>query len=82
MFKMRIKKLKNLNKMNKNNIYIGQKLKVPAHKKKFHTVKSGDALIRIASRYGTSISKLKKFNNLKKGIIYPGQKILVEMLRI
>jgi membrane-bound lytic murein transglycosylase D len=82
MFKIGIKKLKNLNNMNKTRIYVGQKLKVPAHKKKFHTVKSGDALFRIASRYGTSIVSLRRYNNLKKGIIYPGQKIIVEMLKI
>jgi len=82
MFKIHVKKLKSLNKLRKNNIFVGQSLKVPAHKKKYHTVKRGDALLKIASRYGTSISKIKNFNNLSKGIIYPGQKIIVKVSRI
>jgi len=82
MFKIPVKRLKNLNNMSKAKIFVGQKLKVPAHKKKFHVVKPGDALLKIANLYGTSIDKLKNYNNLEKATIYPGQKILIKMVKI
>jgi len=43
-----------------------------------HVVKSGDALSRIARKYGVSVANLRAWNNLEKGAyIHPGDKLLV-----
>lgn len=78
-FNTRPKNLKKMNKLSKGTIFPGQKLKVPAHKKKHHIVKSGDALIRIAKKYNKQLADLKSLNNLRKGTIYPGQKLIVDL---
>ncbi|WP_035353231.1 GH25 family lysozyme [Heyndrickxia ginsengihumi] len=45
---------------------------------KTYTVKSGDTLSEIASKYGTTVSKLKSLNGLKnENFIYVGQKLKV-----
>lgn len=47
---------------------------------KFHVVKKGDSLFKIAYRYGLSLSQLLKLNNLhKRSKIYPGDKLLISM---
>ena len=45
----------------------------------YHTVKSGENLSRIASRYGTTVANLKKWNNLTGAnpVIRPGQRLKV-----
>lgn len=82
MFKTNIKKLKRLNKLKKSGIYAGQKLKVPAHKSKFHTVKRGDVLTKIANKYNTTLSQIVVLNNIKPSKIYPGQKLIVKLIKI
>jgi len=42
-----------------------------------HTVRSGESLGLIASKYGCSVSDIKSWNNLSKNTIHPGQKLLV-----
>lgn len=42
-----------------------------------HTVRNGDTLSGIASRYGTSITTIRDLNNLKSSRIYVGQKLQV-----
>lgn len=42
-----------------------------------HTVKSGESLWSISSKYGISISKLKSLNNLSSNIIFPNQVLKV-----
>ena len=44
---------------------------------KYHTIKKGETLSRIASKYNTSVSKIKKLNNLKSNLIQPGKTIIV-----
>lgn len=45
---------------------------------KYHTVRRGENIYRIALRYGLSETELLQLNQLKKGaIIYPGQKLKV-----
>jgi membrane-bound lytic murein transglycosylase D len=58
----------------------------PAHKKKrststsikSHTVKRGDNLGAIASKYGVSVADLKKWNKIKGNNIKAGQKLKIE----
>ncbi len=44
-----------------------------------YTVKSGDTLSEIASKYNTTVAKLVKDNNISNAnLIYPGQKIVIK----
>ena len=50
-----------------------------ANTTKTYTVKSGDTLSGIASKYKTTVAKLVKDNNIKNAnLIYPGQKIVIK----
>jgi LysM repeat protein len=46
--------------------------------KKTYTVKSGDSLSVIASKYKTTVDSLKRANNLKSDVIKPGQKLIIK----
>lgn len=43
----------------------------------YHTVKKGETLTKIASRYGTTVQSLKKRNNLKSDRIREGQRLKI-----
>lgn len=50
-----------------------------ANTSKTYTVKSGDTLSSIASKYNTTVAKLVKDNNIKNAnLIYVGQKIVIK----
>ncbi|WP_010289194.1 C40 family peptidase [Kurthia massiliensis] len=90
-----LEKLKKMNQLTSDHIYVGQKLTVQAAKTttkkkmtkkktktvktttKTYTVKSGDSLSVIASLYGTTYTYLQTLNNLKSPAIYVGQKLTV-----
>lgn len=42
-----------------------------------YTVKRGDSLGKIASRYGTTIANIKRWNGLRKDTIVPGQRLRI-----
>lgn len=44
---------------------------------KYHTIKKGESIGVIASKYGQSVAELKKMNNMKSSVIYPGKKLIV-----
>ena len=44
-----------------------------------YTVKSGDALSKIAEKYGVTVNQLKQWNNLSSNNIRVGQKLIVSM---
>ena len=46
---------------------------------KYHLVQSGEALGRIAAKYGITLEQLKKWNNLTNDLIHPGQQLIVSM---
>jgi len=58
---------------------IATKKKLPSlGKKRFHEVRSGDTLYRIANKYGISVKELCLLNNIGQNkIIQPGQKLVV-----
>lgn len=76
--------LRELNKLKKDDVWVGQRLKVPAgktaaastvakakpsvKKPSKHKVSRGDTLTSIASRYGVSVSDLKRVNKLKSDV--------------
>ena len=50
----------------------------PKGKGNYYEVRSGDNLMGIARKHGTSVEELVKLNNIKdKKLIYPGQKLLL-----
>ena len=69
-----VTKIKELNKLNSNIIYVGQKLKIPNN---LYTVKKGDSLWKIAKNYNTTINKLIEVNNLKDTTLQIGQKLII-----
>jgi LysM repeat protein len=83
-YKTTVAKLVSLNGIkNPNVISVGQKLKVtgaaPAPAKQYYTVRKGDTLSSIASRYGTTWQKLQSLNSIRNAnVISVGQKIRVK----
>jgi surface antigen len=88
-YKISVSKLKSLNKLSSNVIFPNQVLTVSGTTStksttttttataKTYTVKSGDTLSVIASKYGTTYQKIQSLNGLSNFIIYPGQKLKV-----
>lgn len=92
-YDLSLEKLKKMNKLSSDHIYVGQKLIVQVETKKqtttkkkkaatkkmtqTYTVKSGDSLSVIAGRYGTNYTYLQTLNDLKSPAIYVGQKLKV-----
>lgn len=66
-----------------NKIYVGQVLKISgtstaASTIEYYTIKSGDTLSKIASKYGTTVNQLVSWNNIADANkIYANQKIRV-----
>ncbi len=87
--------LRDLNKLKKDGVWIGQRLKVPAgtrtssvtgasastakatKKPSKHTVKRGDTLSAIASKYGVSMTEIKTANHMKSGEVQLGQTLTI-----
>jgi len=46
---------------------------------KYHKVKSGESLGKIADKYNTSLANLRKWNNIKGSTIHTGDKLIVGM---
>ena len=68
---------------NPNIIHVGQVIKIDgtasASNPVYYTVKSGDTLSGIASKYGTTYQHLAQINGIAKpNLIYAGQKIRVK----
>lgn len=45
--------------------------------KRLHTVKKGDSLLSVASRYGITVNKLKELNHLTRNEVKVGQSLIV-----
>lgn len=61
-------------------IYVGQKLTLyqPAPAWTSYTVRSGDSLGEIATKYGVSVAELRDWNDLSTTVIRPGQVLKVK----
>ena len=73
---MTVNELKNLNGLTSNTLSIGQQLVVSegnAATLDTYTVKSGDTLYGIASKYGLTVNELKQLNNLTSDLLSIGQ---------
>ena len=77
-----VEELKQLNNLNSNLLYVGQKLKVPSYMTAedtniIYVVKSGDNLYNIAKAYNTTVNDIKSFNNLTSDNLSIGQIIKI-----
>ena len=59
------------------NTYTGKPNDNSTTKKKYHTVRSGESLTKIANKYGLSVAELKKMNKLSSNYVKVGQKLVV-----
>jgi membrane-bound lytic murein transglycosylase D len=81
------------NALQTSNVYVGQRLTLkeintiipapvkpikPVTPKKYHTVKAGDTLSKIAVRYGLSLAQIKKLNPGAGNMIRVGERIRVK----
>lgn len=85
-----VKEIAQINEIqNVNLIYPGQVLRILVNSnvhgsesnatgKTYYTIRRGDTLWRIASRYGVSVPNIVNWNNIQNpNLIYPGQRIIV-----
>lgn len=81
-----IEEIKNLNNLTSLNLKEGQILKVPSlsikiepktEESKYHIVKKGETLYRIAKKYNITLEELKKLNNLRDNNLKLGQKLII-----
>ncbi len=70
-----IKRLKQINDLSSDRIYVGQKLRLRESNRKVHIVERGDALWEIARAYGMTVKELKRINHLKSDRILIGQEL-------
>ena len=79
LFGTKTEKIKQVNKLdNKSVIKAGQTIKVPTKSNSMvYTVKKGDSLSKIASRFNVSIENLVNENNLKSHVLMAEQKIKI-----
>jgi len=86
-FNIKTTDLKRANRLNSNNIRVGQKLSVPrttsnlvtksSRKDQVYTVRKGDTINAIAKKFNVKPKTLKQYNNLKSSRLDIGDKIRV-----
>jgi membrane-bound lytic murein transglycosylase D len=94
-YKVKIQDITSMNNISENKfLQPGQKLQIPTQgydeyvkslisssntTKIYHTVRGGDTLSEIASKYKTSIKKIKKWNGIRENdnVIYVGKKLII-----
>lgn len=79
-YKMSVRALKELNNLQADLIFVGQKLNVHSNERvsenrriNSYQIKAGDNLSSLARRFNTSVANLKVKNNLKSDLIYVNQ---------
>ena len=80
-FETTVDNLKSINNLTTDSLAIGQILKVPTENASIdtntYTVKSGDTLYGIASKYNTTVDEIKSLNNLTSNTLSIGQVLKV-----
>jgi len=72
-----VSKLKDINALSSDIIYIGQELKVPQLQEGTYIVQAGDTLSELARKYNLNIEELKQANGLTGDRIYIGQTLTI-----
>ncbi|MBO8138621.1 MAG: LysM peptidoglycan-binding domain-containing protein [Desulfotomaculum sp.] len=72
-----VSQLKQVNGLNSNVIYVGQKLTIPSSGSKMYKVVKGDTLYLIGKKFGVSYKEIMRANNLSSTVIYPGQQLRI-----
>ena len=74
-----VDEIKDVNNLTSNTLTVGQRLIIPVEKEQedagIYTVKSGDSLYAIATKFNTTIADLMKLNNLTSTALSVGQQI-------
>jgi len=77
-----VDQLKSINILSSNNLSVGQRLRVRNSSSSpgtsNYTVKSGDTLYSIASRFNTTVDEIKRLNNLSSNLLSIGQILIVD----
>jgi peptidoglycan endopeptidase LytF len=88
-YNISVERLKQLNGLATNSLFLGQKLIVSeprvasstqsaaAPTSSFHTVVAGDSLWRVATQYGVSVADLRTWNKLTSDALRLGQRLIV-----
>ncbi len=80
-YKVSVSTIKRENNLKSDTLKLGQKLKITVSMKdqplRKHTVKSGEFLGKIASKYSVSVSGIRKANNLRSDQLAVGQVLII-----
>jgi N-acetylmuramoyl-L-alanine amidase len=80
-YKVSVSTIKRENNLKSDTLKLGQKLKITVSMKdqplRKHTVKSGEFLGKIASKYSVSVSGIRKANNLRSDQLTVGQVLII-----
>ena len=81
-FNISVEKLKELNNLTSNVLYIGQLLKINDNTKEnnnsnTYIVEKNDTLYSIGKKFNISVDKIKEINNLDNNYLYIGQKLYI-----
>lgn len=88
-FNVSVSDIKKANNLKNNKLQVGMKLEIPQKNEKitkqskssevkYHIVKKGDTLFRIAKKYNISVEELKNLNGLNSNKLSKGQKLIVK----
>jgi len=92
-FNVSVNDIKKANNLKSNKLQIGMKLEIPeknnkitkkskelknSNEPRYHTVKKGETLYRIAKKYNISVDELKRLNGLSSNKLSTGQKLIVK----
>ena len=74
-----VEKIKKVNKLQSDVLYIGQKLYIPTEteERSVYIVQPGDSLYLIAQKYNVTVEALKEENNLSSNILDVGEKLRI-----
>ncbi len=78
-FGKNLKEMKQVNRIRKGRILVGQKIVLPDSKKGIYTVKRGDHLSKVSKKLNSSVKEIMMLNSLTRKRIFPGQKLIVDM---